>query len=111
MTDNMMSPSGMLKTRRLCLRPIRLEDVPALFSYGKMPEVAKLAGFPVNQSLNEVESLIARNVKKAEDDLLLIMYVIVRLTDNHVIGTVNFTRKRTDDVYEMATQRLGVMAI
>ena len=51
-------------TERLYLRPIRLTDADAMYDYRHRPEVARLAGFPANQSVEECQNFIQIDLVK-----------------------------------------------
>ncbi|MDQ0221530.1 GNAT family N-acetyltransferase [Streptococcus moroccensis] len=90
-----------LETDRLYLRPLIPEDAPAMFAYGRLPEVAKLGGFPVNQSLVEVQTMIANDQTKSGNDLKLRIYAILDKATKQMIGTINFNQKVAPGVLAM----------
>jgi len=73
-----------IETRRLILRPWRVEDAPDLFKYASDPEVGPRAGWPPHQSVEESLEII-RTVFSWEG-----MWA-VELKENHeVIGCVGY---------------------
>lgn len=90
-----------IETERLFLRPIQLTDAPAIFDYGQRVEVARLAGFPVNQSLEEVRTFIEQDLQKSEEQAHLRIYAICLKGDGRVIGTVNFTKEIEEGIFEI----------
>lgn len=90
-----------IETERLFLRPIQLTDAPAIFDYGQSVKVARLAGFPVNQSLEEVRTFIEQDLQKPEEQSHLRIYAICLKGDGRVIGTVNFTEEIEEDIFEI----------
>lgn len=90
-----------IETERLLLRRIQPTDAPAMFDYGQRVEVASLAGFPVNQSLEEVRAFIEQDLQKAEEQACLRIYAICLKGDGRMIGTVNFTKEIEEDIFEI----------
>lgn len=90
-----------IQTERLILRPIEITDAPAIFDYGHRVEVARLAGFPANQSLEECRSFIEQDLQKPEEQARLRIYVICLKDLGNVIGTVNFTKEIEKDILEI----------
>lgn len=90
-----------LETERLVLRPVRLSDAEAMYDYGHRPEVAQLAGFPVNQSVEECRSFIQMDLEKAGDETRQRIYAICLKGQDRLMGTVNFAKKIAPDVLEI----------
>lgn len=90
-----------LETDRLYLRPVRLDDAPALYDYGRRPEVAQLAGFPVNQSLAEVETFINQNLQATARDRAKAIFVLEHKASHQVIGTINFNQRIARHILSM----------
>ena len=84
-----------LETERLVLRPVRLSDAEAMYDYGHRPEVAQLAGFPVNQSVEECRSFIQMDFEKAGDETRQRIYAICLKGQDCLMGTVNFQENCT----------------
>ncbi|MGT2755744.1 GNAT family N-acetyltransferase [Streptococcus ovuberis] len=90
-----------LITERLHLRPIRLTDAEAMYDYGHRPEVARLAGFPVNQSIEECQHFIQMDLNKAGDDVRQRIYAICLKNEDRLMGTVNFAKEIEPDILEI----------
>lgn len=90
-----------LDTERLVLRPVRLSDAEAMYDYGHRPEVARLAGFLVNQSVEECQQFIQTDLDKTGDATRQRIYAICLKGKDELIGTVNFAKTITSDILEI----------
>ncbi len=76
----------LIETPRLGMRKFSLEDIDAVFEFGKNLEVAHLTGDPVYTDKSEAEDVI-RNIWLAEYEKYgYARYALVHKTDNKVIG-------------------------
>ncbi|EHI70329.1 GNAT family N-acetyltransferase [Streptococcus ictaluri] len=90
-----------IDTERLSLRPVRLSDAEAMYEYGHCPEVARLAGFPVNQSVEECQAFIEMDLDKKGDAVRQRIYAICLKGKDRLMGTVNFAKAITSDILEI----------
>lgn len=90
-----------LLTERLCLRPIRLADAEAMYDYGHRPEVASLAGFPVNQSVEECKQFIQMDLDKTDEAVRQRIYAICLKGQDRLMGTVSFVKEIKSDILEI----------
>lgn len=90
-----------MDTKRLTLRPIRLSDAEAMYDYGHRPEVARLAGFPVNQSVEECQSFIQMDLDKSGYETKQRIYAICLKGQDKLMGTVNFAKAVKSDILEI----------
>ncbi|HEM3560487.1 TPA: GNAT family N-acetyltransferase [Streptococcus suis] len=88
-------------TERLYLRPIRLMDADAMYDYGHRPEVARLAGFPANQSVEECQNFIQMDLDKMEEEVRQRIYAICLKDQDRLMGTVNFAKEIEPDILEI----------
>lgn len=73
-----------LETKRLILRPWRLEDADALFAYSRDPSVGPNAGWKPHESVEESRALLEAWVRE-ENDLL---WAITEKGNDFPIGSV-----------------------
>lgn len=78
---------NVLKTNRLCLRGLQYEDAYDIFEYCKLPEVIKLVGMRLHESLDITEKYITHELQKSET------YAIELTKENKVIGTVSLRKQ------------------
>ncbi len=75
----------MIKTKRLLIRPIKIEDASDMYEYAKNPIIGKMAGWKAHQDLKETISIIEMLIRIEET------YSIVY--ENKMIGTIGLTTK------------------
>ncbi|WP_244295478.1 GNAT family N-acetyltransferase [Streptococcus halichoeri] len=90
-----------MTTARLTLRPVRMSDAEAMYDYGHRPEVARLAGFPVNQSIEECQNFIQLDLSKKGQAVRQRIYAICLKGQDRLMGTVNFAKAIKHDVLEI----------
>lgn len=90
-----------LDTKRLTLRPVVLSDAEAMYDYGHRLEVARLAGFPVNQSVAECRDFIQMDLAKTGEATRQRIYAICLKGQDHLMGTVNFAKEIKPDILEI----------
>lgn len=88
-------------SKRLKLRPICLADAKDMYDYGHQEKVATLAGFPANQSIEECEDLIRRDLQKSGQQKKQRIWGLCLKGEDKLIGTINFTKEVADGVMEM----------
>ncbi|MGT2753577.1 GNAT family N-acetyltransferase [Streptococcus ovis] len=88
-------------TERLYLRPVRLMDAETMYDYGHRPEVARLAGFPVNQSAEECQQFIQMDLNKTDEAVLQRIYAICLKGQDRLMGTVSFAKEIKPDILEI----------
>ncbi|MDO5716677.1 MAG: GNAT family N-acetyltransferase [Tissierellia bacterium] len=76
-----------LETKRLILRPWKLEDAEYLYMYAKEPEVGPSAGWPPHQSVEESREIIEK-ILSAE-----YTFALVCKETNHPIGSMGLSMK------------------
>ena len=74
---------AILKTRRLLLRPLTLEDAPGFYAYAKNSHVGPRAGWKPHESINESEEII-RQMFLGQDGVFAILWQ----ETGELIGTV-----------------------
>lgn len=87
-----------LETKRLILRPWRLEDAEDLYKYASDPDVGLPAGWQPHTSVENSRDII-KNVLSAEET-----YAVCLKEDGKAIGSVGFHRNdlaENDDEYEL----------
>lgn len=85
-------------TERLYLRPIRLTDADAMYDYGHRPEVARLAGFPANQSVEECQNFIQMDLDKTEEEVRQRIYAICLKDQDRLMGRL-ILRKKLNQIF------------
>lgn len=90
-----------LETKHLTLRPVALSDAEAMYDYGHRPEVARLAGFPVNQSIDECREFIQMDLAKKGEVTRQRIYAICLKGQDRLMGTVNFAKEIKSDILEI----------
>ena len=88
-------------TERLYLRPVRITDAEAMYDYGHRPEVASLAGFPVNQSVEECQQFIQMDLDKMDEAVRKRIYAICLKGQDRLMGTVSFAKEIKPDILEI----------
>lgn len=74
------------QTERLRLRPIKLSDAEAMFSYARIPSVGPKAGWSPHTYLEETKAIIRSMMK---EDLASSGVYAVTLLDDKLIGTID----------------------
>ncbi|MDQ0221529.1 GNAT family N-acetyltransferase [Streptococcus moroccensis] len=82
-----------LETERLLLRPLTVEDAPAIFGYVSLAEVARLSGLPVATSTAAVQDQLRQRIADAQMGAYPVIYAILFKETNRLIGTIGFTRR------------------
>jgi len=95
--DNRLPIISILETQRLKLRPITLNDAPALFSYAKHEEVTKFVPWKAHKTIDDSIKYINALLVKYED-LSSLMWAVQLKDDktNTIIGTCGFIRYFAD---------------
>ena len=62
-------PAVILRTKRLVLRPFRLEDVDDFFEYARDPDWARYLTLPQPYTRSDAEEFVARQVLKTREGL------------------------------------------
>ncbi len=76
-----------LKTKRLILRKMTMADAPAVYAYGRDPEVTKYLAFPTHKSVADATSFLRdtqRRYRKGEPA----PWAIVRASDGQLMGSI-----------------------
>lgn len=76
-----------LKTERLILRPVILEDAQDIFAYASDPEVSKLLRWHPSKSIEETKQIIQQWLT-AYQEMEPVPWAIVDKASNKVIGTI-----------------------
>lgn len=74
-----------LQTERCNLRPVRMDDVPAIYELMGNPEVTKYLGRHPLKAMEDAEKTVQRYMKQFENQLGMV-WVICNRDDNQVIG-------------------------
>lgn len=90
-----------LATKRLSLRAIRLTDAEAMYDYGHRPEVACLASFLANQSVEECQQFIKMDLDKTDEAVRQRIYAICLKGQDRLMGTVSFAKEIKSDILEI----------
>jgi RimJ/RimL family protein N-acetyltransferase len=77
-----------LHTKRLILRPWRIEDAPSLYKYASDPRVGSPAGWPPHTSI-ESSSEIIKDVLSVDEN-----YAVVLTDTNEPIGSIGLMRDK-----------------
>lgn len=80
-----------LETKRLKLRPWRIEDAPALYKYASDPRVGPIAGWPIHTDI-EFSKQIIRDVFSADG-----IYAIVPKGQEEPIGCIGLLIGKSSD--------------
>ncbi len=67
-----------IKTERLILRPIKLEDAPILYKAASVPEIAQYMTWKTPKNFEETESFVKNTVKNAYKETYLRLAVIYK---------------------------------
>lgn len=91
-----------VETERLYLRQRLVSDAKDIFDYASLPEVTWPAGFPPAESV-EAEAYYLENImpKRWSEKKIPAGYGICPKGSNRVIGSIDFNKRRADDVLEM----------
>jgi ribosomal-protein-alanine N-acetyltransferase len=78
-----------LKTKRLILRKMTMADAPAVYAYGRDPEVTKYVAFPTHRSIEDAKSFLRDTLKRYRKGEPA-SWAIVRKQDARLIGAIGF---------------------
>ncbi len=76
-----------IKTSRLLLRPIRMQDAACLFDYAKMPHVGPLAGWLPHESIDSVRAFIKYSIDKQKHGQPGV-FAVCEIGQDRLIGTI-----------------------
>ena len=79
-----------LETDRLMLRPLTIEDAPAVFFYARDPEVARYTGWDAARSVEDSQAFV-RSVLQRYQEGKPASWAVVHLADRRLIGTCGFS--------------------
>ncbi len=90
-----------IETKRLILRPIRVEDAQDLFDYASDEEVVRLLSWPKHENVQRSEASIRDHFLTRPERGIPEAYAIVYKENNKMIGTIDVHTVRFGDVGEI----------
>ena len=96
---NLILPT--IKTKRLIIRPIKLEDANDLYVIASDKRVNDYLSYPLHKSLDETKQVIDKYFLNRPANGIPQTYVLVYKENNKMIGTCDFVSIRYHDVGEI----------
>ena len=89
MIDEVFRDLPTLETERMILRKLRMEDVPDVYAYASVPEVAEHVAWDTHTSIDDSKTFVSSVIEQYNNGLVS-TWGIVEKQSGRVIGTCGF---------------------